>query len=257
MKKNKLGLALGSGGAKGLVHVGVLQALEEEKIEFDVLSGTSIGSVIAGMYALGYTAREMFGIFNEMGFGSFKWIFDSKIKRKPLNEILQNVIGEKDFSHLKKPYKAIATDVDSGEEVIIDKGDLCLAMAISCSIPPIFNAISYNGKRLIDGAFINSIPADVCKEMGAKYILGVDLSSDNPMNFSSLKILKNFYRKTGIKRCSRSYNGYRFADVIIAPDLTKYNLSSIKSSQELFDIGYDLIKNNITLIRQKLHLKIK
>ena len=255
MKNKKLGLALGSGGAQGLVHIGVLQALEEEKIDFDYLSGTSIGSVIAGMYALGYSAREMLGIFEEMHFNSFKWYIDSKINKVPLNVIIENLIGERSFKDLKKPYKAVATDLDSGEEVVIDSGDLCLAMAISCSIPPVFGAIKYQNKRLVDGAFVNSIPADVCKEMGAKRILGVDLSADRPMNFTSLKVLKGVYRKTGVKKCSRSYNGYRFADVIIAPDLSKYSLSSIKSSKVLFDIGYDLVKNNIKFIKEKLNIE--
>lgn len=252
--KKKLGLALGSGGAKGIVHIGALQALEEEGIKFDIVSGTSIGSIIAGTYALGYTAREMIGIVNELGMQKLRFIFNMKFKGISLENSLKDLLGEKTFNDLKIPYSAVATNLDTGLEEIINKGDLCLAMAASSAIPPAFKPVIIDGKRLVDGAFINSIPADVCKKMGANYVLGIDLSADRPMNFSALKVLNHLKLTHSVKKCSRSYNGYRFADVIIAPDLTKYNLASVGKSEDLFDIGYTLVKKNSTEIKRKLNI---
>ncbi|MBO5889459.1 MAG: patatin-like phospholipase family protein [Clostridia bacterium] len=255
--KRKYGLALGSGGAKGIVHIGALQALEEEGLAFSYVSGTSIGSIIAGMYALGYTAREMIGVIEEMGLNKPKWLLDMKLKGVSLVDKLKDILGEKTFDDLKIPYKAVATDIDTGKEVIIGKGDLCLAMSASSAIPPAFKPVEIDGKRLVDGAFVNSIPADVCKKMGANYILGIDLSANNPMNFSALSVLNRFYKDNKIEKCSRSYNGYRFANVIIAPDLRKYNMFGVSKSEVLFDIGYTLVKNNINFIKERLKFHTK
>ncbi len=250
--KKKYGLALGSGGAKGIVHIGALQALEEEGIKFNMVSGTSIGSIIAGMYALNYSAREMISVIEEMGLNNAKWLIEMKLKGISLTDKLKDVLGERSFDDLKIPYRAVATDMDSGEEVIVKTGDLCLAMAASSAIPPAFKPVTVDGKRLVDGAFTNSIPCDVVKKMGADYILGVDLSADNPMNFSAIKVLSHFYKEHKIQKKSRSYNGYRFANVIIAPDLKKYNMFGVSKSTSLFEIGYMLVKNNIGLIKEKL-----
>lgn len=250
--RKKYGLALGSGGAKGIVHIGALQALSEEGIKFNYVSGTSIGSIIAGMYALNYSAREMMGVFEEMKFNKSSWLIGMKLKKISLETKLKEVLGEKTFNDLIIPYKAVATDIDTGEEVVIDKGDLCSAMAASSSIPPAFTPVIIDGKRLIDGAFVNSIPADVCKKMGANYVLGIDLSGENPMNFSAVNVLNHFYKEHKIKKGSRSYNGYRFADVIIAPDLRKYKIFNMGNYKDLFDIGYTLIKNNINFIKERL-----
>lgn len=255
--KRKYGLALGSGGAKGIVHIGALQALYEEGITFSCVSGTSIGSIIAGMYALGYTAREMIGVIEEMNLNKTKWLIDMKLKGISLADQLKDIIGEKTFDDLKIPYRAVATNIDTGEEEVISKGDLCLAMAASSAIPPMFKPVEFDGKRLVDGAFTNSIPADVCKKMGADYILGIDLSADNPMNFAALSVLNHFYKDNKIKKRSRSYNGYRFANVIIAPDLRKYNMFAVQNSDVLFDIGYTLVKNNINFIKERLKFHTK
>ncbi len=252
--KKVLGLALGSGGAKGIVHIGALQALEEENIKFKVVTGSSIGSIIAGMYALGYSSREMIGLINEMGLNKLKFILGVKFKNQPLQDVLKNLLGEVTFNDLLVPYSAVATNLDTGKEEIINKGDLCLAMAASSAIPPAFNPVIIDGKRLVDGAFLNSIPADVCKNMGANYVLGIDLSADRPMNFSALKVLKGLKVNHSVKKCSRSYNGYKYADIIIAPDLTKFHLASVSKSDVLFDIGYTLVKNNISKIKEKLNV---
>ena len=255
--KRKYGLALGSGGAKGIVHIGALQALYEEGLNFSFVSGTSIGSIIAGMYALGYTAREMIGVIEEMGLNKTKWLLDMKLKGVSLTDKLKDILGDKTFDDLKIPYRAVATNIDTGEEVVIDKGDLCLAMAASSAMPPVFKPVIIDGKRLVDGAFINSIPADVCKKMGADYVLGIDLSANNPMNFTALSVLNRFYKDNKIEKRSRSYNGYRFASVIIAPDLRKYNMLAVQNSEVLFDIGYTLVKNNINFIKERLKFHTK
>ncbi len=255
--RKKYGLALGSGGAKGIVHIGALQALHEEGVKFNMVSGTSIGSIVAGMYALNYTAREMMLVIEEMGITKPKWLLEMKLKGVSLTDKLKDIIGEKTFKDLVVPYRAVATDIDTGKEVIIKEGDLCKAMAASSAIPPAFKPVVIDDKRLIDGAFLNSIPADVVKKMGADYILGIDLSADNPMNFSAIKVLNHFYKEHKIEKCSRSYNGYRFADVIIAPDLKKFNMFDTSKSEYLFDIGYTLVKNNINFILERLKFHTK
>lgn len=251
--RKKLGLALGSGGAKGIVHIGALQALKEENILFDVVSGTSIGSIVGAMYSLGYTAREMISVFEEMGIGKISFFTSMKFKGESLSSRLKNIIGDRSFSDLKLPFRAVATNLKTGEEEVLSSGDLCLALSASCAIPPAFPPVIIEDKMLVDGAFVNAIPASVCYKMGAKYILGIDLGSHNPTNYKTLKVLNTFY-KNNIKKCNRNFLGYKYSNIILAPDLTNYNLASIKSSLKLFDTGYEIVKNNLSKIKEKLNI---
>ena len=125
----KYGLALGSGGAKGIVHIGALQALEEEKIKFDIVAGTSIGSIVGGMYALGYSAREMINVVEEMQLNKPKFLLDLKFKNLSLAGRLKEVLGERTFSDLKMPFCAVATDIDTGEEVHL-KVEICVLQCL-------------------------------------------------------------------------------------------------------------------------------
>ena len=189
------------------------------------------------MYALGFSAREMSLYLKEMSLLSSKWIISARLKGINLSAIIENILGERDFSELKKPYRAIATNLSNGKEVVISSGDLCLAMSASCAIPPAFKPVKIGDDLLIDGAFVNSIPALECRNMGATYVLGIDLSVERPMNYDGLKVLDKLYPKNGVKKCARSHSGYQNADLILAPDLTKYTIMCVKNSDKLWRIS--------------------
>ena len=252
--KKVLGLSLGSGGAKGVAHIGALAAFSEAGVKFDIVGGTSIGSVMAALYALGYTPREMLMIIKETGFCKTSTFLDFKFRKKSLKKFLDYAIGDRTFNDLKIPYFCVAADLYSGEQVVLTEGDLNSALAASCAIPPIFSAVEIGGRFLVDGAFLNSVPADVLKQNGADKVVAIDLSADKPMNYGGLKTLNKLFPGNKIVRGFRSLGGYKYADVMLAPDLERYGIMNLSRSDELYDIGYETVIKNLDFIKEKLSL---
>lgn len=179
----KIGLALGGGAARGWAHIGVLKALAEAGIEPDIITGTSIGAVVGGChlaarldelenFARSLTRRRVLGYldFNLAGTGL--------ITGDRLGDLLNHHIGTMEISQLPKPFAAIATEVGSGHEVWLTRGRLVEAMRASYALPGIFPPVRINGRWLFDGALVNPIPVSVCRAMGARYVIAVNLNAD-------------------------------------------------------------------------------
>ncbi len=248
-KKIKLGLALGSGGAKGFAELGALKAFEENGLEFDVIAGTSIGSIIGAFYADGYTSNDIFELLKTVDFGDIKNTFMIKMDTAGLKGVLDNTIGNKNIEELKKPFMTVATDLDKDEEYVFDKGSVSLALSASSCYPPFFKPVIYDGRRLIDGAFVNSIPADLVKGMGADIIVGIDLSNHQPSGGGFLnKLFPTFVSKV----TEPWAKGYEYSDVMLHPDLTEYKSISFGAGNEMYDIGYNAAILAIPEIKQKI-----
>lgn len=179
----KIGLALGGGAARGWAHIGVLKALAEAGIEPDIVTGTSIGAVVGGCFLAGQldelerfarslTRRRVLGYldFNLAGTGL--------ITGDKLGDLLEHHIGTLEIGHLPRPFAAIATEVGSGHEVWLTRGRLVDAMRASYALPGIFPPVRVNRRWLFDGALVNPIPVSVCRALGARYIIAVNLNAD-------------------------------------------------------------------------------
>ena len=254
--KFKIGLALGSGGAKGLAHVGAIKAFEEEGIEFDLIAGTSIGSIVGALYAKGYCADDMLSLLEEVGITDPQFMIMFAIGFIDLSDVINKFTGGAHFSDLKKPFKAVAVDVDRGKEVVLDEGELSTALASSSAIPPI-RPIERDGRKLVDGAFLNCVPADVVKEMGADFVLSINLGKGFETNQGIKSALDETYPKNNIPLCNRSEKCYKFSDFILEPDLSSYGSASIKDLDEIYKIGYDLAKNKAKEIKKAIKNKRK
>jgi NTE family protein len=207
----KIGLALGGGGAKGGAHLGVLKVLERENIPIDYIAGTSIGSMIGGFYALGYSAVEiaekMQSINWEEGYSDTipRESLPYRLKQRdqfnvPLNighegyriktpsgllygqkasmllrDAFGNIAHFSSFDDLPIPYRAIATDLSTNAVVVLDKGNLLLSMRASSNVPGILAPVKFNGKLLVDGGMANNLPIDIVKNMGADIIIAIDI----------------------------------------------------------------------------------
>ena len=251
--KNSLGLALGGGGAKGYYHVGVLSALSDCNIKFDFVSGTSIGSIVGAMYALGYSPKDMCALIKEMKIEKPSYMLSMKLKNLPLKKIIERVLGERSFNELKIPFIAVATNIDTGQDEKLNRGDLCLALSASSTIPPAYKYVNFDGKRLIDGGYVNLVPVKAVKELGAKKVLAVDLSAHIPMNYKSLKLLDKIYPFHNVKRARRSAEKF-LADFVLEPDLSDYTMLSFKKFDNLFELGYMNTIQNISQIKEKLNI---
>ena len=175
--KKTLGLALGSGGAKGMAHIGALKAFEENGIEFDVVAGASIGSIVGAFYCNIYRADEILHLLETVNFKEITNMFMVKMDTVGLEDVINRYIGDLTFDELKKPFACTATDYRTGEEVDLKSGSVAKALCASSSYPPFFKPVSIDGRLLVDGAFSNAVPADLVRGMGADFVVGIDLSA--------------------------------------------------------------------------------
>lgn len=173
------GLVLGAGGARGLSHLGVLQVLEEEKIPVDILVGCSAGALIGALWAAGLDLYRLERLLAYPGFS--KKMFDLSVSRdgfvkgEKILEVVKLLTKEVTFEELRIPFAVVATDIETGELVVFNRGNIAHAVRASISIPGVFKPYRYQGRLLVDGAVKNRLPVEIAKAMGADKVLGVDV----------------------------------------------------------------------------------
>lgn len=180
-RRPRVGLALGSGSARGLAHLGVIRAIEDAGIEIDFIAGSSMGALIGAIYAAG-KLDEL-----EATFLSFDWrktvsFFDVVLPKSGLldgariGELVRAHVHADAIEKLSKPFAAVATDIVSGEEIVIRQGDVIEAVRASISVPGIFTPVPSNGHVLVDGGITNPVPVSAVRAMGADRVIAVDLN---------------------------------------------------------------------------------
>ncbi|MDX1615447.1 MAG: patatin-like phospholipase family protein [Candidatus Promineifilaceae bacterium] len=179
----KFGLALGGGGARGAAHIGILAKLEQLGLRPDLVTGTSIGGLVGALIAAGLNAAEITTVFREMRFGKLY----SLPGRKPaltdhnrLEDLLEQAIGRPTFDELQLPLAVMATDLVTRELLALHEGDVISAVLATTAFPVILPPVQREGRTLIDGGVLNNTPFDVAREMGADYVLAVDLAKSAP-----------------------------------------------------------------------------
>ncbi|HCP31793.1 TPA: patatin [Candidatus Acetothermia bacterium] len=181
VQKKKVGLALGSGGARGSAHVGVLKILEENKIRPDVIVGTSMGAEVGGAYAAGIEVAELAAIWQSMTFGRVVktllptipwsgWSSGGEVLRT-----IRRLVGDLIIEELPLTYAAVATDLQTGLPYTITEGPLAQAIRASLSVPGLFTPVWIDGHLLIDGGVSNPVPVDVIRQLGAEMVIAVDV----------------------------------------------------------------------------------
>ena len=177
----KVGLALGSGAARGLTHIGVLKAMEEKGIRVSYISGCSIGALVGGAYAIGFSVDEIENIALQTDWKLMAKLFSptfpvsSLINTTYLTEFLNTIFKDKSFEDLKIPFSAIATDIHTGKMLILDKGDLLTAVRASISMPAVFSPVTYGEYKLVDGGLVNPTPINIVKNMNMDKVIAVNL----------------------------------------------------------------------------------
>ncbi len=188
--KARIGLALGGGGARGWAHIGVLRAAAEHGIQINAYAGTSIGSLVGGFAAAG-KLRELEDVLSEMDLKRIIQLFaERKLPRSGLVdgrhivELIRKHIGYPGIENLPASFAAVATDAESGEEVILDQGDLVMAIRASIAIPGIFSPVTRQGRYLVDGGLVNPLPVSVLARGGFDTIVAVNLHGDGMTPFT-------------------------------------------------------------------------
>jgi len=236
----QLGIALSGGGAKGFCHAGVLKALEENGIKPDVLAGVSAGAVVAALYADGYSPDSIIGLFQHARYRNyirFGFSDGGFFSMDGFKAFLDTVLRAKTFEELAIPLRVVATDLDKGQSVVFDKGNLVDALVASCSVPILFTPYTIDGVNYVDGGVLQNLPAFAIRK-DCKVLLGV---STGPMKNSS-------YEKTISDIALRSYkfifrNNTRYAkkmcDYVIEPaDMNQYSGADVLDYKRIFNLGY-------------------
>ena len=282
----KIGLVLSGGTAKGLAHIGILKVLDEEKVPIEYVTGTSMGSIIGGMYSVGYTPEEIEEIAISMDWMS---LFSDKIERKDkgavrnsiedknstvipiknfmpklpsgvvggktasqrLNELFYGALRVEDFRKFPRKFAAVATDLESGEGVMIDKGSIATAIRESLSIPSVFAPIR-DGKRLyIDGGVVRNLPVQDVKVLGADYTIGVNVGDGfTKRDESKMNLIDVITDTTTIAGRQEVERQIRMLDLYMKPDLEKFESYDFSKVKEIIAAGEAVARANIDKIRK-------
>ena len=271
-KRPKIGLVLSGGGAKGFAHIGVLKVLEEAGVKIDYIGGTSMGAVIGGLYASGYNASQIDSIFQAT---NFKELLNDFIPRSSknfyekrndelyalvlpfnkfkigipealskgmynynlLSRITRNVRHVRDFNKLPIPFLCIATNIETGEEVVLNKGNLAQAMIASSAFPSLFSPVEIDGKLLVDGGVVNNYPVEEVRKLGAEIIIGVDVQ-DDLLDRNQLKdATRILVQITNLQTISRMNKNVKETDIYIKPDIKNYGVVSFDKGKEIIRKG--------------------
>ncbi len=181
-KRPKIGLALGSGGSRGLAHIGVIKVLEENNISIDCIAGSSIGAMVGGFYVAGLSTEKMEKIVVEADWRKMFSLFDPYLKQgliggEKIKTFIDGYVDGKKFEDCKIPFTAVATDLKTGEVVTFNTGEMSQAIRASISVPLAIKPVEINGKILADGGLSAPVPVQIVKNMGADIVIAVNLDT--------------------------------------------------------------------------------
>lgn len=188
----KIGLALSSGSLRGIAQIGVLKVLEDNNIKINYIAGSSVGALIASLYASGIPAKQLEAIALKTRIEEltdFTIPYEGLLKGDKIEKLVRKLTKNKTFSELKIPLSVVSTDITSGKKIIMNKGNIAKAVRASISVPAIFKPYRIKDKTLVDGGILDPLPVDVVRKMGADFIIAVDTtpSFKNIMNTDKLK----------------------------------------------------------------------
>lgn len=274
----KIGLVLSGGGAKGFAHIGVLKELEKAGVQIDYIGGTSMGAIVGGLYAAGYSANQIEKIILKT---DFETIIRDKISRreKPLfnkeygekyaislpikegkiglplglskgqnilnflTELLAPVDDIRDFSQLPIPFYCLATNIETGKEVVLDKGSLPLALRASGSFPSLLNPVEIEGELLVDGGVVNNFPVDIMKKKKMDIIIGVSVQGELLKREELSSVASLLMQIVNFKMYEKSDDQVRLLNFYIKPNIEGYNVISFDKKEEIIDEGKKTAKN--------------
>lgn len=254
----KVGLVLGAGGAKGLAHIGVLQILQQENIPVDLIAGSSMGAIIGAAYAVGTDLGFLAKLAGNLHHSLFMDVNIPRVgllKGDKALEIIRLLTHHKSFAELRIPLAVVATDLERGESVVFKSGDLAKSLRASMSIPGIFNPVRFQGRLLVDGAVSERLPVGVAREMGADFIIGVDVKVCNQNNPERVKI-RNIYdvimQSIEIMENTASRQCLEQVDVLITPNVSGIGTNDFHRAQECIELGRLAALERITDIKKFL-----
>lgn len=247
--KKNFGLALGGGAARGFAHIGVLKALDEAGLKPSFVAGTSVGSLIGALYCSGLSWQRIWQEAEDLDWPDLVKVSMPTmglVNPDKLETLVNRLVEEKTIEELPIPFQAVAVDLVTGSETILASGPLGRAVRASCSIPGIFTPLDDGPRLLADGGIINNLPARQVKQMGADYVVSVDLaySGWNQQKKPS-NLLEVLFASTFIFMGNTGAQGRDASDLLVVPELAGFGFHDMSRKQEMLDLGYQAMQPHI------------
>lgn len=254
----KIGLALSGGATRGLAHIGALEVLEENNIPVHMIAGTSMGSLVGGLYAAGRTPKFMRDLSESITLSEERKYIDITIPRmglikgKKIEQLIHTLCGGRQIEDLSIPYKAVACCIEDNSIVAFEKGNLTSAIRCSIAIPGVFEPVVYQGKTYVDGGVLDRIPVNEVREMGADYVIAVDVNSRGGTNATPKSIFDVLFTVFEMMEWQAMERKADNADTDILANVRHINPASFRQAKECIDIGRTATLEVIEKIKQDL-----
>ncbi len=258
-KPPRIGLALGGGAARGFAHIGVIQVLEENGIKVDLVAGTSAGSLVAALYASGKGGKEMQALAEGMDEGGITdWSFPLRglIRGEALARFIRDKTGGRGIEQMALPLGIVATDLSDGSAILFRSGDTGTAVRASSAVPAVFQPVRIGQREYVDGGLVSPVPVRFAREMGAQFIIAVDITSppekDPPGD--AFRMLMQTFSIMG-----RSINMFelREADAVIRPRLDGVSSADFTARRRAIQAGREAAQAMLPLLRQRIAEKTR
>jgi NTE family protein len=255
----RIGLALGGGAARGFAHIGVIQVLEEAGIHPSLVSGTSAGSLVAAIYASGKTGAQLQRVADTMEEATIAdWtlpIFSRGMLRgEALARYVNTQVGGKLIENMSLPLGIVATDLNSGQSMLFQRGDTGTAVRASSAVPAVFQPVKISGREYVDGGLVSPVPVRAARSMGAELVIAVDISSPPDSNLAggTLEILMQTFSIMG-----KSINSLELkdADVVVRPALLGVSSSDFRARKRSIEAGRQAMLQALPQLRAAIALK--
>ena len=260
----KLGLALGAGGARGVAHVGLLRALEEEGIKPDFIAGASMGAVVGGVYASGVSAEKMYEIIKGLkkrdiiGINPAALTQMAILRSGKVNSLLCEYLAVKNIEDFPVKFKCVATDLLSGKTHIFENGDGATAIRASSTIPGVFAPVKCEDKLLVDGGCTCRVPVKIVKEMGADVVIAMDVLTNCSQPIEDVRSIVNILLRVydimdAQNTASSLERDGHLCDLLLEPEMKGMSQYIIKDLDRAYEEGYLLTRQNMDKIKSLLN----
>ncbi len=253
----RIGLALGGGAARGFAHIGVIQVLEESGIKPDLVVGTSAGSLVAALYASGKSGAELATLADSMDESAFTdWSFPGRglIRGEALAKYVRDNTGARSIEQMRTPLGIVATDLDSGQPILFQRGDPGVAVRASSAVPAVFQPVKIGTHEYVDGGLVAPVPVRFARQMGAEFVIAVDISAapDGNATGDPMRMLLQTFAIMG-----RSINHFelRDADMVLRPKLPGVSGADFTSRKKSILAGREVTLAQLGALREKIALK--
>jgi NTE family protein len=260
-KKQVIGLALGGGAARGFAHIGVIKSLEAQGIKPDLVVGTSAGSVIAALYASGNHGPDLQRLALTLDEASitdwalpFSGQFGGVIKGDALQSSINRMVKNLRIEQMSMPLGIVATDLQTGNGTLFQRGDTGMAVRASCSVPGIFQPTIINNREYVDGGLVSPVPVRYARQMGADFVIAVNISTE-PSSQDTSGTLGILLQTTSIMGQSINQFELEQADIVIRPQLSTMKGTDFKSRNSAILAGEEAANAQLGVMKQKLGIK--